>query len=612
MTNAEALAHEGFRAQQAGDLARAEALYRQALRLMPDQPQLCELLGSVMGQTGRPADAARLLNAAIEGGHDTAEVHFNLGEARRALREFPAAAAAFRAAITRRPEWAEARYRLAVTLLPLGDEAGAEKALTQAMRLDPRHAEAASALAQIHARGQRHEEAERLFRRVLEIDPRNAEAMTCLASIVGIAGDVDAAIAGHRKALALRGDLGLAWSNLLITLHNEDATTPFELFGLHRKFGVLHDKARPLVRPPRPPGERLRIGYVSPDLHDHSVARFLLPVLRNHDRARVEVFLYSDAMREDSVNAGLRAQADRWVATQTMDDQRLAATIAADGIDVAIDLAGHTPQNRLLTFTLRPAPTQVTWLGYPDTTGLSQMDARITDAIADPPGPSDLMHIEKLIRLPECFLVFKAIDAPDVVARPSDAPVVFGSFNNVQKYSRRTLGLWASILAAVPESRLVLKGMAFANDYVRGRFTERLAKAGIDPARVEPRAPLAKTTDHLAAYGDIDIALDTLPYNGTTTTCEALWMGVPVVTMRGDRHCARVGASLLNAVGLADLVAEDESGYVARAVALAGDHARRAHLRGALRAMMGTSPLCDARRFTAKFEEALIRLARPT
>src|SRR4029077_2442406 len=257
----------------------------------------------------------------------------------------------------------------------------------------------------------------------------------------------------------------------------------------------------------------------------------------------------------------------------------LAERICTDGIDVLVDLAGHTARNRLGVFTRKPAPVQVTWLGYPNTTGLDAMDYRLVDAVTDPVGEADALASETLVRLEGGFLCYGAAkDAPGPAEAPSIATgtVTFGSFNNPTKLSDATLDIWARLLDRLPQARLLLKGTPFADPATRTLFLSRLGERSVSAERVELLAWQANRAAHLSLYDRIDIALDPFPYNGTTTTCEALWMGVPVVTLRGDRHAARVGASLLTRVGLEALIADDEAGYVATAAALAGAPARRA------------------------------------
>jgi len=306
------------------------------------------------------------------------------------------------------------------------------------------------------------------------------------------------------------------------------------------------------------------------------------------------------------VTARLRAHADHWRNIIGLSDDDAADRVRRDRIDILVDLTGHTGRNRMLLFARRPAPVQVTWLGYANTTGLSGMDYRLTDALADPPGESDAVHSETLVRLPDGFLCFgPPDDAPDVAAAPFHAAghVTFGSFNSLAKLTADVIATWARILQQLPDSRLLLKSRPFADESVQARVLRLFAEHGIEGGRIALLARIPSTRDHLAAYGRLDIALDTFPYNGTATTSEALWMGVPVVTLAGAVHAARVGVSLLTAVGLEALVADEPDAYVEKAVELAGDTHRRAELRGTLRQRLIDSSLCNAVEFTRNLEE---------
>jgi len=309
--------------------------------------------------------------------------------------------------------------------------------------------------------------------------------------------------------------------------------------------------------------------------------------------------------RPDATTERLRGLSDGWVDVRGLDDTALAARIRDDGIDILVDLGGHTGGNRLLVFAREPAPVQVSYLGYPATTGLEAIGYRLTDARADPPGVADDFHGEALIRLNRCFLCYGTPDdAPEVAPRPADGPITFGSFNHLPKVTPEVVATWCRILDRVAGARLILKAKGLASAVTRDRVRALFADHGIAPERVETIAWLPAPGDHLALYGRVDIALDSFPYNGTTTTCEALWMGVPVVTLAGDRHAGRVGASLLATVGRDDLITATRDDYVARAVALAADADGRAAARRDLRERVRRSPLGDAAGLATEIEAA--------
>jgi protein O-GlcNAc transferase len=309
----------------------------------------------------------------------------------------------------------------------------------------------------------------------------------------------------------------------------------------------------------------------------------------------------------DATTARLRQLCARWSDTSGLSHEQLAQHIHEDGVDILVDLAGHTANNRLLTFARKPAPVQVSWLGYPNTTGLLSMDYRLTDARADPPGMTETLYTEALLRLSECFLCFQCPeDAPDVGPLPSGVSggITFASFNNLAKMTPEVMRMWSEILRSVPGSRLLLKSRATGDKDVRKRLTALFASMGAAEGQVQFRGPMPDHRDHMATYNQVDIALDTFPYNGTTTTCEALWMGVPVISLAGQVHAARVGVSLLTQVGLADLAAPDEESYIATAVRLSQDQGGLAAIRWRLRSAMRNSTLCDAVGFTRALEQA--------
>lgn len=346
---------------------------------------------------------------------------------------------------------------------------------------------------------------------------------------------------------------------------------------------------------------QLRIGYVSADFrYTHPVSYFIAPVLREHDRREFLITCYSNVARPDAATERMSGLADRWRNIHGLSDREAMAQMRADGIDILVDLSGHCGGNRLLLFARRASPIQVTWMGYPDTTGLRTMDYRVTDGIADPAGESDAYHTEELVRLNSGFLCYEPpTEAPPVSALPSwfRGQVTYGSFQYPAKITPAVIRCWAEILRRVPMSRLFLHHCF--SGYSKTR--ERLAEQGIGPERVYflGDVPLRK---HLGLYSHVDIALDTFPYNGTTTTCEALWMGVPVVTIEGALHAGRVSTSILTRVGLAGMVAKSMDGYIERAVALAADLDRLAQIRVSLRPRMAQSPLLDAKGFTRGLE----------
>ncbi len=415
----------------------------------------------------------------------------------------------------------------------------------------------------------------------------------------------------YRAVLRLEPGHLDARQNLLFALHYTPGFSRRLTFAEHLKAA----RTRPFRPAPGAPvpasrthGGRIRIGYVSPDFRQHSVASFIEPVIREHDRALFEVFCYANLPRADRTTERLKGLAEHWRDIHGIPDAQAAAMIAADGIGILVDLAGHTSGNRLPLFALRPAPLQVTWIGYPDTTGLKGIDVRITDAIADPPGEEDRYHSERLVRLPRVFCCYLPPDAAPPVAPPPSSEtgrITFGSFNNLAKVTPEVIALWSRVLHAVQGSVMLVKAQPLGDAGVRRRILALFEAQGIAPGRIELDAGQPTSLEHLEQYRRVDVALDTFPYNGTTTTCEALWMGVPVITLAGDRHASRTGATLLTSCGLVDLVTTSEAQYVEMARRVAADTGTLASFRSDARQRLTRSPLLDAAGVTRELEDVL-------
>ncbi len=519
--------------------------------------------------------------------------------------------------LEREPHNADAHLNLGVALAALGRDAEAEASYRHGLALKPASFDGHNNLGVLLERVGRYAEAEAIYRRASELAPEIAHPLNNLAVLLKESGRLDEAIAVQRRAIALDPALPTAHSNLLYKLVYDERLSPEALFAEHVAWGraqaTRFATAGSRFANSPDPGRRLRVGYVSADFRHHSVAFFAEALLAAHDKAAVEVVLFANDPRVDVVTQRLKACADRFVSIYALPDDLAAARIRELGIDILVDLAGHTSGNRMMLFARKPAPVQVTWLGYPATTGLPTIDARITDAVADPPGEADRLHSERLIRLDTGFLCYRPFDAAGPVA-PLPARraghITFGSFNNFAKLSPGTIALWTRLLREVLDARLLLKASQFKDADTRERCHAAFVAAGIAAERIEIVPPLADPAEHLALYGRVDIGLDPILYNGTTTTCEALWMGVPVVTLRGDRHVARVGASILTATGLPELVAASTDDYVAIAARLARDLDRLDALRSGLRERLRASPLCDAPHFARAMEGAYRALWR--
>ncbi len=592
-----ALAHH-----QAGRLQEAERLYGQILAVAPGHADCRHLLGVLATQTGRSDLAVRLITEAIALEGTIAAYHNNLGNALLELGRLEQAAGAYRRALALQPDYAGARYNLASLLQAQGRS---EEALSQfelALAAWPDRADCHNNCGAALLELGRFTEAALRFERALMLDSGHAEARNNLGKTCQELGRLIEAEAHYRHALALRPDYSAAHSNLLMTLTYRPDISNLRLFAEHRAYGLRH--ARPALphANPRQSERRLRIGYVSGDLRHHVVGLFIEPLLTAHDPTQVALLCYSETRRPDSLTARLKSIAEGWCETAALCDDALAARIRADGIDILVDLAGHSAFNRLPVFAHKPAPLQVTCLGYPGTTGLTAIDYRVTDPCADPEDSADTLASEKLLRMRDGFLCFSPEPAPEPALTPG--PLTFGSFNNLNKISQQVLTLWAALLARVPKARLLLKSRQLADPTVAQELRNVLANHGIAGERLELLGWTAGPNAHLETYRRIDIALDPFPYNGTTTTCEALWMGVPVITLAGHRHAARMGASLLTRVGLPELIAHDPASFLEIAETLASDPARLARLRTELRPRMAASPLCDAPALARRFESA--------
>ena len=593
-----------------GRLAEAETAYRSLLSAGQTDPalhaRLCHLLGMVLFQTDRDGEAVVLLRRSVEHAPNVPEYHANLAAALGRLGRHGEAAEALREALRLRVDYPEARQNLGVALELSGRPEEAVEVYREAIRLRADYPEAHNHLGNALRQLGRGDEALTAYRRAVSLRPDYADAHRGLATLATERGDLPAALNAHRQVVALQPDNAAAGSDLLLTLQYDPAQTPRTLFDASRAWAARH--AEPLTRAARPhavdrdPNRRLRVGYVSPDFRDHPVGRLLEPVLCCHDREKFEVYCYSDVARPDAVTAHLRGLADVWRDIAGVPDAAADELIRRDRIDVLVDCAGHFAGNRLTLFARRPAPLQISAFGYCGTTGMTAIDCRLTDAHSDPPGETERFHTERLVRLPDCAWCYRPFEpTPDVAPPPSLAGghVTFGCLNNLIKVSDECLGTWSDILRAVPDARLLLLARPAADAFTRARF----ARHGIAHDRLELVRP-APRGHYLHLYDRIDVGLDPFPFNGDNTTCDALWMGVPVVTLIGRAFADRRGLSHLSNVELAELATETVERYADAGVALANDPARRAELRETLRARLSSRPPGGAEAFVLELEGA--------
>jgi protein O-GlcNAc transferase len=554
-----------------GDTGETVAIFAHAVSRAPEDAGLHCNLSLALLRAGQPRESAAAARQAIALDPTLAEAHANLGHALNGSRELDAAMAAFTACLAVRPEHPDALLGIAVTQMYLGKPSAAVLAL--------RRAEASS--------------------------PAQAAIQTDLASALQALGSHEDALRGHRRAMALAPWMALCGSNLLMAMQYGPHITEAEALTEAQEWGVRASGVARVVRGPvdRDPERKLRIGYVSADFWSHPVGFLGGGAITRHDRRDFSVIAYANQTITDRITTEIASGVDIWRPIPGMGDEAVARQIVADGIDILVDLSGHTGGNRLGVFARRPAPLQLSWLGYFATTGLPAIDAILLDDehLAD---KGEAQFSEQVIRLPMGrFCYTPPPETPDPAPAPSEVlgHVIFGSFNNPAKLNGDTLDLWARVLEAVPDSRLVLKWRSLIDPILSARILGQFSIRGIAADRIvlegaEPHDAL------LAAYGRIDVALDPMPFTGALTTCEALWMGVPVVTLPGRRAVSRQTHAILARIGMSRWSARDRDDYVAIASGLAADLATRSEMRTGLRAMMRASPLCDPAGFVTGLE----------
>lgn len=479
----------------------------------------------------------------------------------------------------------------------------------RAIALQPDNADYLNNCGEAYRRNRKFDEAIANCRAAIAINPRHAGAYYNLALCLHAIGDVGESWNAYTNALKIRPDFRLARSGFLFLLCHHPNIDAETVFAEHRRWGDLYagDLTPKSLPSPSDPGldRKLRIGYVSADFRRHALSYFIEPLLANHDRRRFDVFCYSNNRKTDEMTDRLRAYASQWRDIAGMSDEAAARLVSDDRIDILIDLSGHTARSRLLMFARKPAPVQISYVGYLNTTGLRTMDFRISDNRADPPGTSDVLHTEKILRMPDTQWCYRPpADAPE----PSPLPalrrgfVTFGSLHRLTKVNPDVIELWARLLARQPGSELLIAGVPAGN--VRQRICGQFASFGINAGRLHLFDRI-NFDDYMRLYEKIDIGLDAFPYNGATTTCESMWMGVPVITLSGRYAAARSGVSLLTSVGLPDLITNTPEQFIEIAGSLACSLQRLAELRSSLRDRMTRSPLMNEPAFARSFEGLL-------
>ncbi|TMH82190.1 MAG: tetratricopeptide repeat protein [Betaproteobacteria bacterium] len=611
---ADALIAEGNKAENSGKLREACEQYRRAVVAAPGYARAHLNLGIGLEAAGDVDAAIRSYEAALAIDPRDPYANYNLGKVLCQRRELGRAEPLIRTALDCKPEFPEAQVVLSNLYESRGDLAAAESALESALKQRPDWAGVLFNYAGVLWKLDRLSEAETALRRAIAIDPGLVPAYGLLGLVLrGLARIPEAVevLGAARKLDPERFDIE---STLLFMLTCWDEISSDALFASHKDFGarlesVVARRFEPFGNS-RDPERRLRVGYVSGDFYSHPVSLFAIPLFERHDRSTCEVFCYSTGAKADEVTEKVRARADVWRDVASMSDTGLAETINRDGIDILVDLSGHSGTFRIVVFAQQPAPVQVTWLGYLNTTGLTRIQYRLCDRHTDPPGVTDRFHTETLVRLPRsqwCYRQMVSIDCAEAPPFARNGFITFGSFNNALKLSQSTRRLWAEILTRLPDSRLVFAGIP--KGPVRDGLIRAFERAGIaaDRLAIFPRLALP---EYHRLFNTVDLALDATPYSGGTTTCDTLWMGVPVITLRGTRSVSRSAASILATVGLSDWIAESPEDYVRLAVKYAGDRAVITELRQTLRERMRASPLMDELQFARDVEDAYRRMWR--
>ena len=606
--SAEAYNHLGNAYARAANWTQAAQCFESALTIRPEFIDPRYNLGKVLQIEGKDAQAAEVFFEVLRRDPDHFDAHLSY---RKLLERRGAPAdvlAAYDRTLQQDPSDAMAHFFRAGLLMSQGKYAEAIDGFKECIRLQPQYLQAYLEIAVAFNTMMEPDGALEYGLRGLKLSPTSAGLCGNMAAALQSQGRGEEAISWFRKSLEYRPNNSPGHSNMLYAMNFVPSLAPAMVFSEHLQWATLY--AEPLTVRSKPhendrtPGRRLRVGYVSPHFFDHAVNFFTEPILASHDHDQFEIFCYSAVRNPDAVTLRLRSTADQWREINDIHDEEVARMIRDDQIDILVDLAGHIGRNRLLVFARKPAPIQVTYIGYQNTTGMSAMDYRLTDDRADPVGLTDAFYTEKLVRLPRSFFCYRPPDnAPPITPLPAleRGFVTFGSFNNYAKVAPEVIDAWLRILARVPNSRLSV--LAYTGGYVEHNFKRLADKRGINPERIQVVGRRFRR-EYLQLIADSDIALDPFPFNGHTTTCDAVWMGVPVVMQQGQTYASRFGGSVLANVGLERLIGHSTDEYIHLAVDLATDLPLLAQLRSELRPRMAASVLLDYQGFTRNLEQA--------
>ena len=617
---AEAHCSLGVALKELGDLDQAVTSFQKALQIDPNLAEAQTNLGNIIGRfytagivdlnSGKPDEAVANFRRVLMIEPNLMEAHYNLGNALNELGQLGDAAASYQHALKINPNFAEAHCNLGAALQQLRNFKEAAASYRRAIEIKPDYAEAHFNLGNALKDMGQLDQAVQSYRRVVEINPDLYQAHNNLGLALQELGELDSATASYRRALEIKPDFVDTHDNLLLSLNYSASHSPALILEQARQYGrvvaAMADARFTNWQSSTHPG-LLRVGLVSGDMREHSVGHFLEGLLAHIDPSRIEIIAYPTQHIEDDLTARIKPLFSSWKSLVGKNDEAAARLIHADEVHILLDISGHTEHNRLPVFAWKPAPVQATWLGLPTTTGMTEIDYMLGDPHAIPPEFDD--HFSETVwRMQDSYLCLTAPGSSvKVAALPalSTGLVTFGSFNNLTKMNDRVVAVWARVLKSVPNSRLLLKAKQLSIAVSRENTLRHFAAHGIAPDRIILAGIQASRDDHLATYNKVDIALDTFPYPGVTTSVEALWMGVPVLSLLGDRFISRTAGSIAHNAGLPDWIAANEDEYVAKAVAFSSDLDRLAVLRAGLRQQVTASPLFDAPRFARNFEDAL-------
>lgn len=592
-----------------GDFPAALAVYEQAVKQNPESAEIYNNRGDVKRLLGDLQAALNDHDKAISLNPEMSEAYLNRGRVLADLGEIESAIESIKSAIHYNPLFAAAHSILCSLYARSGDIGKACNACNKAIEINPGYAEAYANLANtLHVSGELHTALDK-YNLAITLNPRYWGAYNNRGNVLKDIGFLDDALDSYRKALEIKPDQMDVYSNYLLVLNYSDRYTREDYLDLACQYNDRVMAANPVQFTHYDIGSRdkLRIGIVSGDLWNHPVGIFLESFVSSVVARSIELYAYQTSTRTDGLTDRIRPYFTSWSVLYGKCDQASAELIHNDGIHILIDLSGHTAETRLPVFAWKPAPVQVSWLGYPNTTGLKTIDYRITDAVADPCDDSDEWYTEELYRLPDGFLCYQgdtSLRFNKELPAISRGFITFGSFNNLSKMTDEVLALWVKILTLVENSRLVLKTRQLSDTVVKKRIADLFEQSGISPERFELHGWASSSVEHMTLYNEVDIALDPFPYNGTTTTMDALWMGVPTITLRGSRHAGRVGASIMTHMRLQEFIADNREQYLAIAQSLSSDVGHLSAIRSDLRQRMIASVFCDNENFTTRLLSA--------